>query len=238
MYIEQLLFKRGIFRWFKRIFYYCFLSWCSLVSIPMPFVEAKTKKTAVQDDPAQDKKHKKESKKDKGKFCDIIAYTSLCLENPRKLGKYNTFYHQGAHFIGLNINKIDITSHADVMCSIYAGKRLKSFTEDSQKATWSLMQRYCTAQLLAERDYNCYQNYKKDQGNHASYNDGILTGVLTNAIVNSIQAAKFKEDDAIFRCMLPYMAGLYGIKKQVQLSKINVVMLATTAPVLCEPVVW
>ncbi len=239
--MEQPLFKRGIFCYFKRILYYCFLCCCSLVSMPIPSVEAKTKKTAVQDDPEQQKKHKNKKKKStkvKEPAYDIIAYTSLCLENPRKLAKYATFYHSGDHCIGLDINRIDITSDADIICSIYAGERLKSFTEDSEKATWKLIQRYYTAQLLAERDYNHYQNYKKNQGNYRDYSNGILTGLLTNAIVSSIQAARFKEEEAIFKRILPCMANLYSIKKQVQLSKINVVMLTTRVPILYEPVVW
>lgn len=92
--------------------------------------------------------------------------------------------------------------------------------------------------MLAERDYNHYQNYKKNQGNYRDYSNGILTGLLTNAIVSSIQAARFKEEEAIFKRILPCMANLYSIKKQVQLSKINVVMLTTRVPILYEPVVW
>ena len=244
MYIKQRLAKQGIFGYFKKILYYCFLCWCSLVSMPTASVEAKTKKTAVQDDPAQQKnqknkqKKKKKSTKIKETPYDIIAYTSLSFENPRKLAKYATFYHEGANCIGLNISKISLTNHVDIMQSIYCGKRLKSFTKDSKKSTWGGSERYYAAQSLAKFDYIQYQDYKKNKGNHANSHDGILTGLLKNAIIDAIQLARFKEDDAIFQRVVPYMAGLYSIKKQVQLSKINLVMLATTVPIVHEPVVW
>lgn len=164
--------------------------------------------------------------------CDIIAYHPLCLENPRKLGNYGVFYHKEAHCIGLNINRIFIGNNRDIMCSIFCRKRLKRSAKD--KATWPLIKRYYIALKLANNDYASYEDYQNNKGKHRHSVDDILVDILVNTVDRAIQIAKFSGQEALFERMLPYITALSSIKKQVRLSKVNVVMLAIEEPILPE----
>ncbi|WP_339044072.1 hypothetical protein [Cardinium endosymbiont of Tipula unca] len=208
-------------------------------------MQAKKANTALQseqDEPKAkqvSKKKEKKSKKSKAtkrkrRSCDIIAYTSGCLINPQNLAKYIAFYHQGAHCIGVDVNQIATSEPQNIMWTIYCGRQLKSLSKDQEKATWPLSQRYNTALRRAEFDLNRYNEYKKGQG-AIHYTSDPFVAVFSTIIVDSIIIATYGKQDIMFGRMVPYIMGLGSIRKQVKISNVGVMTLATEAPILLEP---
>lgn len=237
-------YTRGVIHSVKQFIRGFLLLVVGLVFLPSLSMQAKKSNTSVQSEQNKPKakqdsgKKEKKSKKSKAtkrkqRSCDIIAYTSGCLINPQNLAKYIAFYHQDAHCIGVDINQMDVSDPQDIMRTIYCGRQLKSISKNQEKATWPFSQRYRIALRQAEINLNSYNNYKKGQGKpHGAY---MFSGLLVNAIADSIDAAFYKKQDIMFGRMVPSIMGLSAIRKQVKMSNIGVMTLATEAPVLLEP---
>lgn len=239
-------YTRGVIHSVKQFIRGFLLLVSGLVLLPSLSVQAKKTNTSVQSEQNEPKtkqsseKKEKKSKKSKAtkrkqRSCDIIAYTSGCLINPQNLAKYIAFYHQDAHCIGVDINQMDVSDPQDIMRTIYCGRQLKSISKNEEKATWPFSQRYRIALRQAGNNLNIYNNYKEKHGNNHHSSGGIFTGFLVNAIVDSIDVAIFRKQDIMFGRMVPYIMGLSSIRKQVKMSNIGVMTLATEAPVLLEP---